>query len=184
MAVTDEASSGHEVLGKIRKNNYDVLVLDVSMPGMTGLDVIKQIKSEKYDLPILILSMHSEEQFAVRTIKAGASGYLVKDSAPDELVTAIQKISKGGKYITQTLAEKLAFELERDTEKLPHQILSNREYQVLCMIASGKTVKEIAEEIYLSIKTISTYRSRILEKMNMKTNAELTHYTIKNNLID
>lgn len=184
MIVIDEASDGHEVLALLSKNNYDVVVLDMAMPGLTGLDVLKQIKRETPTLPVLILSVHPEEQYAVRSLKAGASGYLTKESAPDELITAIRKVSMGGKYITSSLAEKLAFELEVDTEKPPHKTLSDREFQVMCMIAKGRTIKNIAEELYLSPKTVSTYRSRILEKMKMKSNEELTHYAINNHLID
>jgi DNA-binding NarL/FixJ family response regulator len=184
MIVIDEASDGHEVLALLSKNNYDVVVLDMAMPGLTGLDILKQIKRETPKLPVLILSVHPEEQYAVRALKAGASGYLTKESAPDELITAIRKVSMGGKYITSFLAEKLAFELEVDTEKPPHKTLSDREFQVMCMIAKGRTIKNIAEELYLSPKTVSTYRSRILEKMKMKSNEELTHYAINNHLID
>jgi len=184
MIVTAEASDGHEVLALISQDNYDVVVLDMAMPGLTGLDILKQIKRETPELPVLILSVHPEEQYAVRSLKAGASGYLTKERAPDELITAIRKVSMGGKYITSSLAEKLAFELEVDAEKPPHKTLSDREFQVMCMIAKGRTIKDIAEELYLSPKTVSTYRSRILEKMKMKSNEELTHYVINNHLID
>jgi two-component system, NarL family, invasion response regulator UvrY len=184
MIVTAEASDGHEVLALLSKNNYDVVVLDMAMPGLTGLDILKQIKRETPKLPVLILSVHPEEQYAVRALKAGASGYLTKERAPDELITAIRKVSMGGKYITSSLAEKLAFELEVDTKKPPHKTLSDREFQVMCMIAKGRTIKNIAEELFLSPKTVSTYRSRILEKMKMKSNEELTHYAINNHLID
>jgi two-component system invasion response regulator UvrY len=184
MIVADEAADGKEVLEKIRKNRYDVVVLDISMPGKCGMDILKQLSYEKLNLPVLVLSMHSEEQYAIRVLKAGASGYLTKESAPDELIKAIRKVSQGGKYITSTLAEKLALELHANAEKPPHKMLSDREYQVLCLIANGKAVKDIARELCLSEKTISTYRSRILEKMKMKTNAELIHYAIKNKLID
>ena len=184
MIVTAEASDGHEVLALLSKNNYDVVVLDMAMPGLTGLDILKQIKRETPKLPVLILSVHPEEQYAVRSLKAGASGYLTKESAPDELITAIRKVSMGGKYITSSLAEKLAFELEVDTEKPPHKTLSDREFQVMCMIAKGRTIKNIAEELFLSPKTVSTYRFRILEKMKMKSNEELTHYARNNHLVD
>jgi two-component system invasion response regulator UvrY len=184
LAIVDEASSGNEVLSKVRTNAYDVLILDISMPGLSGLDVLKQLKSEKPDINVLMLSMHPEEQYAIRALKAGAAGYLTKESAPEELIAAIKKVSIGRKYVTASLAEKLAFDLEERSERRSHEYLSDREFQVLCLIASGKTVKEIAEVMFLSIKTISTYRSRILEKMNMKTSAELTHYAIKNGLID
>ena len=184
MVVADEVGSGHEVLNKTLKNHYDVVVLDITMPGMNGVDILKQLKNQRPELPVLILSMHPEEQYAVRALRAGASGYLTKESASDELILAIRKVAKGRKYISSSLAEKLVFELEIDTEKPLHETLSDREYQVMCMIASGKTVKEIAEEIFLSVKTISTYRSRILEKMKMKNNAELTYYAVKHELVE
>ncbi len=182
--VTDEASNGQEVLDKVWKNNYDVVVLDISMPGRSGLDILKEIKNHKPRLPVLVLSMYPEEQYAVRVLKAGAAGYLTKESASTELMAAMQKVLQGKKYISTSLAERLAFDLERDTEKAVHEELSDREYQVMCLIASGKTVKEIAEELSLSVKTISTYRTRILEKMDMKNNAELTHYAIHHQLVD
>jgi two-component system invasion response regulator UvrY len=184
MVVADEASTGHEVLAKVFKSDYDVLVLDITMPGINGLDVLKQVKSQNPRIPILVLSIHPEEQYAVRVLRAGAAGYLTKDSAPDELITAIRKVSMGGKYVTPTLAEKLASDLESGTERSLHETLSDREYQVLCLIASGKTGTEIGEELFLSEKTVSTYRSRILEKMNMKSNAELIHYAIKHGLVE
>jgi DNA-binding NarL/FixJ family response regulator len=183
MIVAGEASNGQELLSKIQENDYDVVVLDITMPGRDGIDVLKQLRSERPELPILMLSIHPEEQYALRALKAGASGYLTKESAPDELVVAIRKVSRGGKYISSSLAEKLAFELEVGREQAPHETLSDREYHVMCLIASGKTVMEIAQELSLSEKTISTYRSRILEKMKMKNNAELTYYAIKNQLV-
>lgn len=184
IVVADEATSGHEVLKKVWDTEYDVVILDISMPGRGGVDILKQLKGQKPNLPILILSMHPEEQYAVRVLKAGAAGYLTKASAPDELITAIRRVSTGRKYVSSSLAEKLAFDLERDTEKPCHEILSDREYLVMCMIASGKRVQEIAEELCLSVKTISTYRSRVLEKMKMKNNAELMHYAMKQGLVD
>lgn len=184
IVVADEASTGQEVLEKVWKNDYDVILLDISMPGRSGLDILKQLKSQRPELPILVLTIHPEEQYAVRVLRAGASGYLTKESAPDELIKAIRKVSMGRKYVSSTLAEKLASEVDIISEKPLHQALSDREYEVMCMIASGKTVKEIAEELCLSIKTISTYRSRILEKMKMKSNAELIHYAIQNRLVD
>jgi len=184
LVVADEANNGQEVLDKIWKNNYDMVLLDITMPGMTGLEALKQLKNDKPKLPVLILSMHPEEQYAIRVLRAGASGYLTKESAPDELITAIRKISQGRKYITPSLAERLASEFEADSEKPLHDILSDREYQVLRMIAAGKTVKYIAKELSLSIKTVSTYRTRIMEKMKMKTNAEVMHYVIKHQLLD
>lgn len=184
MAVRDEAGNGQEALAKIREGEFDVVLLDISMPGRSGLEILKEIKAEHPKLPVLILSMHAEEQYAVRALRAGASGYVTKASAPDELIGAIRKVSCGRKYVSSSLAEKLAFELDIDTKKPPHETLSDREYQVMLMLASGKSVKEIADELCLSVKTISTYRSRVMEKMNMKKNAELTLYAIQNHLVD
>ncbi|MGB2764101.1 MAG: response regulator transcription factor [Candidatus Aminicenantaceae bacterium] len=184
MVVADEANNGEEALGKVLKSDLDVVVLDISMPGMSWIDILKKIKKEKPELSVLVLSMHPEELYAVQVFRAGASGYLTKQSTPDELLAAIRKISTRRKYISTSLAEKLAYDLENDANGPPHETLSNREYEVMCFIATGKTVKEIAEKLKLSVKTISTYRSRILEKMNMRNNAELTHYAIKNRLVD
>ena len=181
--VTAEAEDGHEILDKVRNQEFDVIVLDISMPGLMGLDVLKQLKSEKPELPVLILSMHPEEQYAIRVLRAGASGYLTKGSAPDKLTEAIRKLYRGGKYVSSSLAERLADELGGDLTKLPHQTLSDREYQVMCLIASGKTVTQVADQLALSVKTVSTYRTRILEKMRMQSNAELTHYAIENKLV-
>jgi two-component system invasion response regulator UvrY len=182
--VAAEAEDGHELLEKVRKQAFDVVVLDLTMPGLMGLDALKQLKSEHPNLPILILSIHPEEQYALRVLRAGASGYLTKASAPDRLIGAIRKVHRGGNYVSSSLAERLADELRGDITKLPHEFLSDREYQVMCLIASGKTVTEIGDQLALSVKTVSTYRSRILEKMRMKTNAELTHYAIENKLVD
>ena len=184
MLVTDEANNGQEVLNKVSEQHYDVVLLDITMPGRSGLDVLKQLKSKKPKLPVLMLSVHPEEQYAVRTLKAGASGYLTKGSATEELIAAIRKISQGKKYVSSSLAEKLAFDLDMDYEKPRHETLSDREYQVMSMIASGKTVKEIADELSLSVQTISTYRSRILEKMKMKNNAEIIYYAVKQGLVE
>ncbi len=184
MVVADEASNGWEVLSKARASYYDVVLLDISMPGIHGIDIIRQLKNKRPRLPILILSIHPEEQYAVPALRAGASGYLTKESIPDELVAAIRKVSMGGKYVSSSLAEKLASDLETSDEQPAHKTLSDREYQVMCMVASGKTVTEIAQELSLSVKTISTYRSRILEKMKMKNNVELAYYAIKNRLVD
>jgi two-component system invasion response regulator UvrY len=182
--VADEAGNGQEVLDYIWKNEYDMILLDIGMPGMPALEVLKQVKNEKPRLPVLVLSMYPEDQYAVRFIRAGASGYLTKESAPEELITAIRKITAGRKYITSSVAEKLADEVEPDAEKPAHHTLSDREFEVFRLIASGKTVKQIADDLFLSVKTISTYRSRILEKMKMKTNAELMHYALKQHMLD
>lgn len=182
--VIGEASSGTEVIRKINEKDFDVVVLDISMPGQNGLDTLKQIKYMKPAISVLILSMHPEEQYAIRSIKAGASGYLTKDSASEELITAIQRVSEGRRYITSSLAEKLASALTVDTKKMPHENLSDREYQVLCLIASGQTVTQISKLLSLSIKTVSTYRSRLLTKMNMENNSQITHYAIKHNLVE
>lgn len=184
MAVVAEASNGEDVLEKVSANKYDVILLDISMPGRSGLDILRQLKIEKPKLPIMMLSVHPEEQYAVRALRAGASGYLTKESAPDELIAAIRKISQGRKYVSSSLAEKLAYELGIDVKKLRHEVLSDREFQVMCMFASGKTVKEIAAELSISIPTIRTYRIRILEKMKMKNIAEIIHYAVKQGLVD
>ena len=177
-----EASNFHEMLDLLRRKPWDVAVMDISMPGMNGLDALKQVKEEFPDLPVLIFSMHPEEQYAVRMFKAGADGYLTKVSAPEELVKAITKVQQGGKYVSPSLGETLVFTVKSGSEKPPHELLSDREYQVLCLIGSGKTVSEIAGTTNLSVTTISTYRARILEKMRMKTNAELTRYVIQQRL--
>lgn len=182
--VVHEAGNGKEVVNKISKNDYDLVLLDISLPGRSGIDVLKQIKCIKPELPVLILSMYPEEQYAVRSLRAGASGYLTKESAPAELIDAIRKVAQGRKYITLSLAERLALEIRENYDGPLHESLSDREYQVMCMIASGKTVKEIAESLSLSVKTISTHRARILRKMHMRNNAQLTHYAIKLGLVD
>ncbi len=184
MRVAGEASNGSEVMEKVLSEDLDVVLLDISMPGRSGLDVLKDIKKRRPKLAVLVLSIHPEEQYAVQAFKAGASGYLTKKSAPDELLIALRKVSAGGKYVSSSLAEKLASALETDREKTPHETLSTRENEVMLKIASGKTVTEIAKELYLSPKTISTYRTRILEKMGMKNNVELIRYAIKNQLVD
>ncbi len=184
MAVTAEASDGHEAVKVINSQPCDVVLLDISMPNKSGLDVLKQLHSESPKLPVLVLSMHSEDQYAVRVLRAGAAGYLTKESAPAKLVQAIRKVVRGGKYVSSSLAEKLVLDLKSDPTKSTHEILSDREYQVMCLLASGKTVTEIANELALSVKTISTYRVRVLEKLKMKNNAELTRYAIKEGLVD
>jgi len=175
MVVAGEAANGQEVLELVRKGNFDLVLLDLAMPEKDGLDTLKELKLEKPNLPVLVLSIYPEEQYAVRVLKAGASGYLTKESAPDELIAAIRKVSRKGKYVSQSLGEKLASYLTADPDKPAHELLSDREYRVMLMIASGKTVTEIAEAIFLSVKTISTYRVRALRKMGMKNNAEFAY---------
>lgn len=182
--VAAEAATGPEALDKARKETIDVAILDLSMPGPGGLEVLKQFKDEHPRVPVLILTMHPEDQYAVRAIRAGASGYLTKQSIPDELITAVEALAAGRKHLTPAVAEALATEVHHDSGKPPHETLSDREYQVLLRIAAGKTVGEIAEELRLSPKTVSTYRARILEKMAMKTNAELTHYAFQHKLVE
>jgi len=184
MQVLGESDNGFEVIDHVKANNYDMVILDITMPGPNILDLVKQIHQISPQMPILVLSIHPEEQYAVRVLRSGASGYLTKESAPEELVNAIRKVAKGGKYVSAALAEKLLFTLGTDQEKLPHDNLSDREYQSLCMIAAGKTVKAIAQDLNLSEKTISTYRSRVLQKMGMKNNAEITHYAFKYGLVN
>ena len=182
--VLGEASTANEALELARKEEWDAVVLDISLGGRSGLEVLKELKHLRPKLPVLILSMHSEAQYARRAFKAGASGYITKESSHAELVAAINKVIEGRRYVSAALAEKLVFDIERGTGGPPHESLSDREFEVMCLIASGKTVTEIAEVLSLSDKTISTYRARILEKMDMKTSAELTHYAIKNKLVD
>lgn len=184
IVVSAEVSSGQEAIEKISSEDFGVILLDISMPGIGGLEALKQIRQIRPALPVLILSMHPEEQYAFRAMKSGASGYLTKDSIPDELISAVKKVHQGGKYITPALAERLAVEIETQGEKPLHQYLSDREYQVLLSIAGGKTLREISGELYLSPKTVSTYRARILEKMKMKTNADITRYVMKNRLLE
>ncbi len=183
IAVSGEAGNSQEALNCVLEKDVDVVLLDISMPGRNGLDILTQIKSLKPAVNVLILSVYPEEQYAVRALKSSAAGYLTKASAPEELITAIRKVSRGGKYVSAALAEKLAFALADDAATPLQETLSDREYQVMCMIASGKTVKVIGQELALSIKTISTYRRRILEKMNMKNNAEITYYAVRQGLV-
>ncbi|HNY66154.1 MAG TPA: response regulator transcription factor [Deltaproteobacteria bacterium] len=184
MVVEDEAENGQETLEKVLKGHCDLVLLDISMPGRSGLEILEDILNLKPKLPVLILSMHPEEQYAVRALRAGASGYLTKASAAHELIGAIRKVSRGGKYVTASLAEKLAIELDSKADKKLHEKLSNREFQVMMMLASGKSVSEIASELFLSVKTVSTYRIRIMVKMGMKKNAELTFYAMNNGLLN
>src|SRR5580693_7243631 len=179
-----EAKTAQETLEHVRRLEWDVVILDISMPGKSGLDILDDLKRLRPKLPILLLSMHPEQQFARRALKAGAAGYLTKDGVPEELKVAIKKIVVGGRYVSATLAEKLAVDLREGADLPLHELLSDREFQVLRMIASGKTVKEIGEELFLSVKTVSTYRARILEKTGMKTNAELIRYALQSQLVD
>lgn len=177
-----EASNSSEVFKKLKEKKWDIIILDMDMPGRNGLEVLKQIKDEELKIPVLMFSMHPEEQIAMRAFRAGASGYLSKDSTGPELAKAIEVILSGKKYITPTVAEQLAMQLENPNNKAPHELLSDREYQILLLIANGKTASQIADELSLSLSTIGTYRSRIIEKTGIKTNAELATYAIRNNL--
>jgi DNA-binding NarL/FixJ family response regulator len=184
LLVAGEAANGAEALQEARTDHYDVVLLDITMPVKNGVDVLSQLKHERPALPVLMLSMHPEEQYAVRALRAGASGYLTKESAPEELVAAIRKVSAGGKYVSASLAEHLASVVQSAGDSLPHSTLSNREYQVMCLIASGRTVSEAARELSLSVKTVSTYRARILEKLQLKNNAELMRYAAQHELVE
>jgi len=179
-----EAENAQETIQRVLERDWEVALLDISMPGKGGLDVLHELGRLRPKLPVLILSVQPEEQYARRVLKAGAAGYLSKDSAPEEIVKAIRKALAGGRYVSGPLAEKLAWDLEADTEKPCHETLSDREFQVLLMIACGKTLTQIADLLALSVKTVSTYRTRILEKMKMKTNAELTRYALQNRQVD
>ena len=182
--IVAEASSGQEAMDLIWENTYDMILLDISMPGQNGLQTLKLIKKHNKNIPVLMLSMHSEEQYAMRSIKAGASGYMTKDAASSQLVKAIRKINDGRKFISTEVAELLATDLYHDDEKDPHENLSDREFEILKMIAYGRTVKAIAEDLSISPKTVSTYRSRILDKLNMRNNSDLIHYVIDYQLRD
>lgn len=177
-----DAANANEALQLVREQDWDVVLMDIALGDRSGLEVLKDLKTIKPKLPVLILSMHSEAQYARRAFKAGAAGYITKDSSPEELAKAIEKVAGGGKYVSATLAELLVSDFD-DADKMPHERLSDREYEIMCLLASGKTVSEAASLLFLSIKTISTYRTRVLEKMGMRTNAELTHYAILNKLV-
>jgi two-component system, NarL family, invasion response regulator UvrY len=183
-AVCGEAENAQQVLVQIQNWEWDVVILDVTMPGRSGMDALKDIKAARPKLPVLVLSMHPEDQYGKRVLKAGASGYINKDSVPEELVKAIRKVMAGGRYVSAALAEKLAWDLGADAERPVHEILSDREFEVLRILASGKTVSQTAEDLHLSVNTVSTYRARILEKMNMTTTAELMHYALQNHLVE
>jgi two-component system, NarL family, invasion response regulator UvrY len=182
-AVFGEARSAQEALDQVRKQKWELAILDISMPGKSGLDILDEIKCAQPNLPVLLLSMHPEEQFARRALKSGAAGYLTKESVPDEIMRAVRRALSGGRYVSAMLAEKLAGDLRR-TDKPLHELLSNREFQILRMMASGKTAKGVADELSLSVKTVSTYRARILEKTGMKNNAELIRYAVENRLVE
>jgi two-component system, NarL family, invasion response regulator UvrY len=183
LLVVDEAGTGQEALAKILKNKIDLVLLDISLPGRNGPELLAEIKKINPDLAVLVLSMHPEDQYAIRMMKAGALGYLTKESAPEELISAIRRVSTGRRYISSKLADEMAVALDSNAPKLPHLTLSNREFYVMRMLASGKAIKEIAEELTISEKTVTTYRARILEKMNLHNNVELTLYAIENKLL-
>ncbi len=182
-ALVEEVGDAEDLIKNVVKSTWDVVISDLSMPGRSGLDALQQIKQLHPNLPVLILSIHPEEQYALRVLKSGASGYLSKDMAPDELVNAVKKVMLGKKYITATVAEKLAATLDQDHNKPLHEYLSDREFNVLKMLAAGRSVSEIAESLFLSVTTVSTYRSRIMAKMNLKNNAELTLYSMEHKLL-
>jgi len=184
MEIGAEASTAQELLDLVRKRPWDAVVLDISLPGRSGLEVLAELKQERPTLPVLIHTMHPEDQFARRALRAGAAGYLTKDSAPTELVKALRKIVAGGKYVGASLAETLAASMDASAVEAPHQALSDREFEVFRLLASGKTVSEVAEQLSLSVKTISTYRSRILHKMKMKNNAELMRYALQQKVVE
>ena len=183
-SILEETSDGTETLYKIENNVYDLVIMDISMPGKSGLDILQTLKDKKVKAPILVLSMHTEEQYAIRALKLGASGYLCKNSVYNELATAINTILTGGRYISPTLTEKILFDRKDGLNVAPHEKLSEREFQIMCMLAKGKSVNEIAADLFISNKTVSTHKMRILRKMGMKKNAELTSYALKNNLIE
>jgi len=182
--IVAEASNGLEALELMRDIELDVVILDLSMPGLSGLETVKKIRQDSPHVPVLVLSVHPEEQYAVRVMRSGAAGYLTKDSAPEELVAAVRSVANGHKYVTSTLAERLAKELERGSERPPHETLSDREFQILLLMAEGLKGQDIAERLTLSVKTVSTYRARLLHKMSMSTNAELIRYALSRGLVD
>jgi DNA-binding NarL/FixJ family response regulator len=183
-AVCDEAENSEQAIAKVRGQDWELVILDIAMPSRSGLEVLRDIRRERRKLPVLIFSMHAEDQYARRMLKAGAHGYMNKESPPEELVRAIKRILSGGRYVSPALAEKLAWDLSEDTRRPVHETLSDREFEVLLMIASGKTGTQIAQELHLSVTTVSTYRARILEKMGMATTGELMRYALRNHLVD
>ncbi len=184
MTVAAEAASGQEALDLVRENEFDVAIIDIAMPGRGGLDILRDLRAERPDMKVIVLSMYSEEQYAVRSLRDGAAAYLTKTSAPDELVLAIETVAAGRRYITSSIADRLAGYVEDSTTRPAHELLSDREMQVLVLIGSGRTVSDIAEELTLSVKTVSTYRSRVLEKMALTSNADLIRYAIHHRLVD
>jgi DNA-binding NarL/FixJ family response regulator len=182
--VEGEASNAREVLEQVRRRKWDVVVLDINLPDQSGLDLLPELRREHPELPILILTIFAEEQFAIRALQSGASGYVTKESAPEELVQAVRKVVSKGRYVSPAVAERLALWVDRGAEKPPHETLSAREFQIFRILASGRTVSVAALELHLSVKTVSTYRARVLEKMNLKTNAALTVYAVRNHLIE
>ena len=182
--IWGEAENGQQVLDQVQSHDWDLLILDITMPGRGGLDVLKNLRTLRPKLPVLVLSMHPEDQYGKRVLKAGASGYMNKESAPEELIEAVRKLLGGGRYVSPALAETLASDLSQDAGRPAHETLSDREFEVLRKLASGKTVSQIAEDLHLSVPTVSTYRARILEKMGMSTTAELMHYALSNHLVD
>lgn len=183
LRVVGEVGSGVDAIEEINRHQYSLVILDISLPGQSGWEVLSTIKDRQPHLPVLVLSMHPEDQYGIRMLRAGASGYVSKESAAEDLITAIRKVASGGRHVSAALAEKLAFAIDANAKEQPHHLLSNREFQVMCMLASGKTLKEIADNLCLSEKTITTYRTRILEKLNLRNNVELTHYVIQNKLL-
>jgi DNA-binding NarL/FixJ family response regulator len=184
IVVAGEAATAPEVLQAVRAERWDAVILDVSLPGGSGMDLLGDIRRDRPSLPVLILTVYSEDQYAVRAIRAGAAGFLTKEAAPERLVEAVRKIASGGRYVSPEVAEKLASFVSANDHSPPHERLSNREFEILKMIASGKTVSQIADTLVLSVKTVSTHRTRMLKKMGMKTNAELTHYAVRNGLVE
>ncbi|RMF58108.1 MAG: DNA-binding response regulator [Calditrichaeota bacterium] len=184
LQVVGEAENAFDVTEFLRHNQCDVIVLDINMPQKSGLELLKELKDYYPDIKVLILSMSPEDKFAIRAFRSGADGYITKDSAPEELIHAIRKIAQGGKFVTQSLAEKLAFEMGSGGEKKPHETLSDREFQVFLLIGAGKSMKEIADTLSLSMSTVNTYRRRILEKLHLHSNAEIIHYAVKNKLVE
>ncbi|MEE9190374.1 MAG: response regulator transcription factor [Candidatus Neomarinimicrobiota bacterium] len=182
--ISGEAANAREIFTMLDTVDCNILILDIKMPGQSGLDILKQLNKTHPNLKILVLSMHPEEQYAIRVLRAGASGYLNKETVPEDIVRAVRRINSGRKFITESIADQLARSLGKDFKKRRFETLSDREYELMCMIATGKTLTTIANDLSLSIKTVSTYRTRLLQKMKMKSNAELTHYAISNNLVD